>query len=313
MQRGEPMLILFLFAFFTILFIFGMYLLRMGLFLLSGEKLKGIIIQFTHTHIHAFITGIILTVFLQSSSAVMVITIGLIASKLLTFERSIGIILGTNIGTTVTTEIITFPIQSFVPYLAITGALLFLFAKDRGKSIGLIIFGLATLFAAMGGFDFLAVPLKQYELMDQLLTQMNSSHLISVLVGTAITSIIQSGSATIGMTMGFLTNDTLLLGSGIAVMFGANIGTCVTALLACIGASKESRMCAYAHVWLNILGVLLFFPFINLLANFATTLANSPDTQLAHVTVIFNVICSLVVLPFIQPFSRFILTTHKNL
>lgn len=307
------MLILFLFLFFTALFIFGMYLLRMGLFLLSGEKLKGIIIQFTHTPIHAFITGIILTIFLQSSSAVMVITIGLISSRLLTFERSIGIILGTNIGTTLTTEIITFPIHSFIPYLAVTGAVLFLFTKERWKYIGLIIFGLATLFTAMGGFDFLAVPLKQYDLISHVLIRMNESHLFSVFIGTAITSIIQSSSATIGMTMSFLTNETLLLPSGIAVMFGANIGTCVTALIACFGASKESRMCAYAHVWLNVLGVLLFFPFISILASFATTLAASPDTQLAHVTVIFNVICSLVVLPFVKPFSRFILTMHRRL
>jgi len=307
------MLILFLFGFFTLLFIYGMYLLRKGLFLLSGENLKAILIKFTHTPIHAFITGIILTILLQSSSAVMVITIGLIATKLLTFERSIGIILGTNIGTTLTTEIITFDIQAFIPYFAITGVLFYLLTKKKWKYFGLILFGLATLFTAMGGFDYLATPIKQYDIMNQLLSKMNESNLFSIFVGTAITSIIQSSSATIGMAMSFLTNDTLQLQGGIGVMFGANIGTCVTALLACFGATKEARMCAYAHVWLNILGVALFFPLIPYLASIGTMLASSVDTQLAHITVIFNVLCSLIVLPFVKPFSQFILKTHRYL
>lgn len=307
------MLLLFLFVFFILLFIYGMYLLRKGLFLLSGENLKVILIKFTHTPIHAFATGIILTILLQSSSAVMVITIGLIATKLLTFERSIGIILGTNIGTTLTTEIITFDIQAFIPYLAIGGVLLYLLFKNKIKYFGIILFGLATLFTAMGGFDYLATPIKNYDVISQLLTKMNDSNLFSIFVGTAITSIIQSSSATIGMTMSFLTSETLQLQGGIGVMFGANIGTCVTALLACFGATKEARMCAYAHVWLNVLGVALFFPLIPYLANIGPMLASSIDTQLAHITVIFNIVCSLLVLPFVKPFSNFILKTHRHL
>jgi phosphate:Na+ symporter len=289
-----------------------MSLLRTGLFTLSGDALKKWITKLTDTHWKAMFAGITITCILQSSSAVMIITIGLISTGMLTFQQSIGIILGTNIGTTITTELITFNIQSFlIPLLLL--AIIFLFMKNKKlQSIGLVLLGICFVFSAMGGFEYLAGPLKEYGLMDQLLEQLNNSHFLSVVAGVVITGIIQSSTATVGLIMGFLANGVMNISSGIAIMLGSNIGTCVDALLAAIGGGREARLTAYAHIWLNILGVLSFYPFIDVLSEIGAFLAQSAEVQLAHISVLFNIICSLTMLPFANAFGKLIIKIHDH-
>ncbi|MBS4191349.1 Na/Pi cotransporter family protein [Bacillus sp. FJAT-49705] len=303
---------LILFVVFIGLFIYGMTLLRLGLFNLSADSLKIWLTKLTDTPWKGLLAGIVITCILQSSSAVMVITIGLISTRLLSFPQSIGIILGTNIGTTLTTELITFDIESLLAPIAIIGAAFLLLGKKNLRSIGLILLGIASVFAAMGGFEYLAGPLRSIEFIDELLITLDNSHIYSILAGTFITAIIQSSTATTGIIMGFLTNGAIELNTGIAIMLGSNIGTCVTAFLASIGAGKEARLSAYAHIWLNILGVFAFYPFIGILTIAGNHLANNPDVQLAHISVIFNVISSLIVLPFAAPFGRLIIRIHDR-
>lgn len=300
-----------LFTVFLLVFIFGMTILRAGLFNISANSLQTWMTKLTDKPWKGFIVGIVITIILQSSSAVMVITIGLISARIITFPQTIGIILGTNIGTTVTAEIITFNIDSWLIPLVILGAFLSLWRHKNIRSIGYVLFGIAAVFISMNGFKALSIPLTSIEYIDSTIDRMNESHIISILVGAIITGIIQSGTALLGIVMGFLSEGIIHLNTGIALMLGANIGTCTTAFIASIGAGKESRLCAYAHIWLNVLGVIVFFPFINILGNYMALTTERLDVQLAHASVLFNVISSLIVLPFAQQFAKFILNVHN--
>jgi phosphate:Na+ symporter len=301
-----------LFVLCILLFIFGMTIIRFGLFNLSATKLKTWLIKLTRTPLKGMLTGTFITALLQSSSAVMVITIGLISARIMTFPQSIGIILGTNIGTTFKTELITFNLDSILVPLAISGALLILFKNKKARSIGMLLFGIASVFTAMKGFELLAHPLTTMNYINKFILSINDNIIFSLLTGAIITAIIQSSTAMTGMAMGFLTAGLLQLDAGIAIVLGANIGTCITAVIASMGGGTESRLAAYAHVWLNVFGVLLFIPLIPLLTENATILASKKDVQLAHISVIFNVATSLVVLPFATRFGEMILFLHNR-
>lgn len=307
------MLYILLFILCILLFIFGMTIIRFGLFNLSAEKLRIWLIKLTSTPFKGMVTGTFITALLQSSTAVMVITIGLISARIMTFPQSIGIILGTNIGTTFKTELITFNLDAVLVPLAISGAILIFFKSKRLRSIGMLLFGVASVFTAMKGFELLADPLTSLPFINKFILLINDSIGLSILTGAVMTAIIQSSTAMTGIAMGFLTAGLLQLDAGIAIMLGANIGTCITAIIASIGGGKESRLAAFAHVWLNVIGVLLFIPIIPVLANHANLLSSQKDVQLAHISVIFNVATSLLVLPFATKFGEMILYVHgKN-
>lgn len=306
------MLSILLFILCILLFVFGMFIIRTGLFNLSEAKLKNWLIKLTSTPLKGMLTGTFITALLQSSTAVMVITISLISTRMLTFPQSIGIILGTNIGTTFKTELITFNIDKAILPLAVFGAGLSLFTNSKVRSIGLLVFGIASVFIAMKGFEIMAHPLTTLPFIHHLLLSLNDSIFQSLLTGTILTIIIQSSTAMTGIAMGFLTAGLLKLDAGIAIMLGANIGTCITAVMAAIGGGQEAKLAAYAHVWLNVFGVLFFIPLIPVLTTIAPYLSAHKDVQLAHISVIFNVAVSLIVLPFATRFGQMILYFHNK-
>lgn len=306
------MLYIFLFVLCILLFLFGMMIIRFGLFNLSANKLKSWLIKLTRTPLKGMVTGTLITALLQSSSAVMVITIGLISARIMTFPQSIGIILGTNIGTTFKTELITFNIDAVLLPFAISGAALILCPDKKARSIGMLLLGIASVFTAMKGFEMLAHPLTSLKAIHHFILSINDNILLSLLTGALITAIIQSSTAMTGITMGFLAAGLLQLDAGIAIVFGANIGTCITALIAAIGGGNESRLAAYAHVWLNVFGVLLFTPLIPMLTEYAPLMAGRIEVQLAHISVLFNVASSLLVLPLATKFGEMILFLHDK-
>ncbi|MFT9598899.1 Na/Pi symporter [Mesobacillus sp.] len=304
------MVYLLFFLLFLAVFIGGMTLLRKGLFELSASRMKNWLAIMTDTPLKGLIAGMVVTALLHSSSAVMVITIGLISAGLLKFSQSIGIILGSNIGTTFTLEIITFNIDTFIVPFAVIGAILMVSRNRTWQNIGAISFGIAAVFAAMRGFTFLADPVTSLPIVELALANLNNSHFISILAGTVVTAMVQSSTALTGIIMGFLSEGTLSMDSAIAAMLGANIGTCITAMLASIGAGKEARLTAFAHVWLNIAGAAVFYPFIDQIAALAPMTATRPEVQLAHVSVVYNVIASVLVLPVAEKFGRMIEFIH---
>ncbi len=256
--------------------------------------------------------GTVVTAILQSSSAVSIIVIGLVAGRMLTFSQSIGIILGANIGTTVTAEIIALDIDAMILPMAAIGAIMFLINRDKIRNSGMAILGLSAVFGAMWAFQELAAPLKELAIIDDIFYVLDGNLFYAVIAGAILTAVIQSSSATTGITMGFIAAGVLQLDTAVAIVLGANIGTCVDAWLASIGGGREAKLTAWSHIWLNVIGVVLFFPFIGLLAELGTHLANSPAVQVAHISVVFNVLSSLIALPFVHKFSKFIKMVHDR-
>ena len=302
------MLALSLFLIYILLFLLAMRLLRGGLFKLTGDKLKSKLQVLTSTTFKGFMTGMIFTAILQSSSALMVMTVGLVSVGALTFQQSIGIILGSNIGTTVTAEFMSFSIKEWIPPGLFIGFTLMLFNKLR--PIGQSVFGLFLIFFSIQGFTSLAKPLSGYPFFGQVLSHLEQHMLIAIIAGAILTAIIHSGTATIAIAMGFIAGGEMSVTAGIALMLGSNIGTCVTGYMASIGAGSDAKLTAYAHIWLNIIGVALFYPFIEQLQAAAAFFTDEKPVQLAHASVIFNVICSIIALPFVKQFSLFITRLH---
>jgi phosphate:Na+ symporter len=300
------------FGVFIAIFMYGLTVMRIGLNQLSSDKLKKQLLLIISNPVQGLVIGAILTAFLQSSSALMVITIGFVAAGLLNFKQSIGIMLGANIGTTITAELMTIEVGDLSLPIVILGVI-FLFIRNRiFFSIGTSLLGLGCIFIAMKGFTSLADSIYSYPIVKSVLLHAIENNLFGIIIGTIMSAVIQSSSAVIGVAMGFLHNDYLTINGGIAIMLGANIGTCVTALLASIGAIKEAKWTAYAHVWLNLFGVILFLPFINMFSEFITTLSPSHEKQLAHASVIFNISCSLIALPLVNVFANFIMKVYRK-
>ncbi|GIN89665.1 hypothetical protein J6TS1_21800 [Siminovitchia terrae] len=293
-------------------FLLGMTWMRIGLFNLSGSSLELWLRNATSTPVKSFIAGIFMTVVLQSSSAVTVIAVGLVSARILTFPQTIGIILGTNIGTTVTLEILSFDLSVIIIPLLSAGTVCLFFRSAKIRSTGFIFTGIGIIFASMNGFDWLSSPLTNIDHVRGLIENMEGNVFFSFMMGVLLTAVIQSGTVVTGIAMSFIGSGVFSLETGILIMMGSNIGTCSTALLASIGAGNEARLTAYAHLWLNIIGVLVFLPFIPNLADWSISLTGNPETQLAHASVIFNIICSLAVLPFARQFGQFIMKLHKK-
>ncbi|HEX6923739.1 MAG TPA: Na/Pi symporter [Bacillales bacterium] len=294
-----------LFAVLIAVFLFGITVMRLGLESLSKRHIEKMILKMTDRPWKSFLIGIGLTAFIQSSSAVMVITVGLLAAGVIHFKQTIGIILGANIGTTITVEMITLDVSdAIIPFLVV-GAILLFFRSQWIFSTGCILFGLGAVFTAINGLEELAEPLASLKLVHHLLLVTNDNHLAGASVGAVFTGAIQSSSAATGIIMAFVNKGQLTLSAGTAIVLGANIGTCFTAWLASFKTNIEAKLASYAHIGLNVAGVILFLPFIDQLAALALRLSPYPDAQIAHISVIFNVFCSLAALPFTEQIANF--------
>ncbi|WP_272479901.1 Na/Pi symporter [Aquibacillus koreensis] len=299
-------------AVFIMLFFLGLTILRTGLYQLSYEKMTYLLTNFTQNIYLAVITGTIATAILQSSSLIMVLTVSFVSIGFITFRQSIGIIFGANIGTTVTGELMAFsniiPETSFV----IIGAIL-LFINNRAIfSIGAILVGLGTIFVALDGFESLAPLITNMPILSESLLHTNNTPSFGVIIGTLVSGTIQSSSATIGITMSILNEGLITLPVSIAIVLGANIGTCITALLAIIGTKKEAKLVAMGHFWFNIISVLMFIPFLGWLSDLAQLLASDVKEQLAHISLLFNIFSVLIFLPFVNLFEKFIYKLHRK-
>nr|WP_275980254.1 Na/Pi symporter [Halalkalibacter alkaliphilus] len=301
-----------LLAVFIALFLFGMVVMRAGLFQIGQAKFKKVLHRLTDSAWKGLVVGAIATAILQSSSAIIIMTVGLVATGLLAFRHSIGIILGANIGTTMTTELLALDLSMLIVPLLVIGLVTLVIPNQKTYSLGCLSFGLACIFIAMDGLETLAYPLSSIPSIHSFFDLTNEHQLVGIGIGTVLTAIIQSSTATTAIAMGFMTDNVLNLPAGIAIMLGANIGTCVTAYLASIGSGRSAKLVAYANIWLNVFGVLFFFPLIGWLSTLASSLTPIPMMQLAHASLIFNVICSIILLPFVTYFSKFVEWLHAD-
>lgn len=289
------------------LFLLGIQLLGDGLQKAAGERMRRILELFTSKPITAVFTGAAVTALLQSSSTTTVMIVGFVNSGLMTLSQAVGTIMGANVGTTITAQIVSFNIYALAyPFIAV-GALLYYFSKKKmrrygGKGLlgfGLLLLGLSTMSASVN-------PVKDYEPFLRLLVTLGNSPLLGVLAGALFTAIIQSSSATTGLVIAFSWQGIISLDAGLALIVGANLGTCITVVLASLNASITAKKTALSHVLFNLAGVLLYAilrkPFTSLIIFTSDTVAR----QIANAHTLFNVFTTLLLFPLLPRFVKLV-------
>jgi phosphate:Na+ symporter len=288
------------------IFLYGLGWMRTGLEALARERLHHILLRFTRTPMRSFATGIATTACLQSSTAVTVLTIGFVNAGILSFAHSIGIILGSNIGTTVTTQLLTLKIEDFAVPLMIIGLILRVFQHDTLRLIGKVLIGFGAIFWGIHLMQTINDPLREMGWVEWFIQHSGNPIVSGLLVGMLLTALIHSSSACIAIAMGFYATGVITLPFAIAVVFGSNVGTCVTAMIASVGANIASKQVALAHLLLNVAGAAIFTPLIPFISEISPYLSSDPATQVAHIQTLFNIICSIAVMPFCREFASFI-------
>ncbi|MGB4303553.1 MAG: Na/Pi cotransporter family protein, partial [Syntrophomonadaceae bacterium] len=243
------------------IFLFGLRTMSDGLQSVAGDRMRSILEKGTRNPVRGVFTGLIVTGLIQSSSATTVLTVGLVNAELLTLRQAIGVIMGANIGTTVTAYLIGFNLKDYALPILGVGALIFLFArKKKLKSIGQAIFGFGLLFFGLTIMGDGMKPLKDLSFFADLMSSIDNNALIGVIIGVVFTAIVQSSSATIGVLQELANQGAVTYLQAVPILFGDNIGTTITALLAGLGASVAARRAALTHFLFNLFGTLIFLP-----------------------------------------------------
>ena len=283
------------------LFLYGMQMMSNGLEAAAGNKMKSILEKLTSNRIKGVLVGAGITAVIQSSSATTVMVVGFVNSGLMTLQQAVWIIMGANIGTTITGQLIALDIGAIAPLFAILGVGAIMFSKnEKVHHISSIIAGLGILFMGMDMMGAAMEPLQESEAFINLMTQF-SNPLLGILVGAVFTAIIQSSSASVGILQALAATGMIPLSSAVYVLFGQNIGTCITAVLASIGTKVNARRTTIIHLMFNIIGTALFTvicmvtPYVSLIESITP---GDPVAQIANAHTIFNIVTTLILLPF---------------
>jgi phosphate:Na+ symporter len=301
------------------LFLFGMEQMADSLKAVAGERMKLILAKLTTNRFMGAVTGAFVTAVIQSSSVTTVLVVGFITAGLMSMSQSVGVIMGANIGTTITAQIIAFKVTKLALLMVASGfAMLFFSKQQKVRQYGGMLMGLGLVFFGMSVMSDAMKPLRSYQPFLDLMTRMESP-LVGILVAAIFTGLIQSSSATTGIVIVMATQGFITLQAGIALAFGANIGTCVTAMLAAIGKPREALRAAIVHVFFNVFGVLLWVGFIPQLAAFVTWLSPSypqlsginrlsaeAPRQIANAHTVFNVANTFIFIWFTGQFVRLV-------
>lgn len=241
------------------IFLFGIKFMGDGLQKSAGDKLRDILDRFTTNPFMGVLAGILVTILIQSSSGTTVITVGLVSAGFMNLRQAIGVIMGANIGTTVTAFIIGIKISDYaLPILAVGALMLFFFKSKPVQNYGQIVFGFGMLFFGLELMGDGMKPLRSLQAFQDLTVSMSDNPILGVVIGTVFTVIVQSSSATIGILQELFGQGAIDIYAALPVLFGDNIGTTITAILASIGASVAARRAALTHVMFNIIGTVIF-------------------------------------------------------
>ena len=283
------------------MFLYGMNVMGDGLQKAAGDKLKKIIEMLTTNRIMGVLVGAVVTGIIQSSSATTVMTVGFVNAGIMTLKQAIGIIMGANIGTTVTAQLVSFSIEKYAPIAIGIGVLFWLFSKNTTvKNFSEILIGFGILFVGMNFMKAAAAPVSEMQSVHNAMLYLSRNPLLGVLAGFMITGTIQSSSASIGILIVLASQGVLPITAALPVLYGDNIGTCVTSLLSTIGASRNSKRTALMHLCFNVIGTILFIvvlsrPIIRIVENVDPT--NVPR-QIANAHTLFNLVNVVILLPF---------------
>lgn len=295
------------------LFLLGMQLMAEGLQKAAGERMRRILALFTSRRLTAVLTGTAVTALLQSSSTTTVMIVGFVNSGLMTLAQAVGTIMGANIGTTITAQIVSFNIYSLAFPLIGAGSILYYFSKKKlyrygglgALGFGILLLGLSTMSDSVG-------PLRSYKPFLDLLVTLGKRPFLGILAGMLFTIVVQSSSATTGLVIAFSWQGILNLPAGLALIVGANLGTCITVILASIGTTVTARRAALSHVLFNTFGVILFIifrgPFTNLVLLSGETVAR----QIANAHTLFNVFTTIILFPLVPYFVKVVTLLVKG-
>lgn len=295
------------------LFLFGMNLMGQALERRAGSGLRSLLEKMTQNRLMGLLAGLGVTAVIQSSSATTVMVVGFVNSGLMTLRQSIGVIMGANIGTTVTAWILSlsgiegssllvqmFKPSTFTPILALVGIILYMFCKaDKKKDTGMILLGFATLMFGMEAMSSAVSSLRNVPQFREIFL-MFSNPILGVLVGAVLTGIIQSSSASVGILQALASTGQVTYGAAIPIIMGQNIGTCVTALLSSIGTNKNARRAALVHLNFNVIGAtvgIVLFYVVRAVAAPALLGQAASEWGIAVAHSIFNILCTAVLLP----------------
>ncbi len=300
------------------LFLFGLRFMSDGLQSVAGDRMRTIIEKGTRSPLRGVFTGLLVTSLIQSSSGTTVLTVGLVNAQMLTLRQAIGVIMGANIGTTVTAYLIGFNLQDYALPIVGLGALIYLFAKvKRTQMIGQTLFGFGVLFFGLNLMGTGMAPLKDVAFFTSLMTSIENNTIVGVAIGALITLVVQSSSAAIGVLQQLAYQGAITYQQAVPILFGDNIGTTITALLASIGTSVAARRTALTHTLFNVIGTMIFLPlfvmgyfeklvalFTNYLFVFLPGFVGTWETlniklQIAQTHAVFNISNTMIQLPFV--------------
>ncbi|MDQ0254400.1 phosphate:Na+ symporter [Evansella vedderi] len=286
------------------IFLFGIKYMGDGLQKTAGDRLRDVLDKFTSNPVMGVLAGIIVTVLLQTSTGTTVLAIGLVNAGFMTLRQSIGVIMGANIGTTITAFIIGLKISDYaLPIIAVGTFLIFFIKNKKANNIGQVFFGFGALFYGLNLMGNGLRPLRDLEVFAELTVSMSENPLLGVLIGTIFTVAVQSSSASIGLLQQLFAQGAMTLDAALPVLFGDNIGTTITAVLAALGASIAAKRAALTHVLFNLIGTILVLiiikPYIAFIAFIQDTWHLNPEMTIAVAHGIFNVSNVMIQLPFV--------------
>jgi phosphate:Na+ symporter len=294
------------------LFLYGMNLMSKSLEESAGNRLKKIIQIMTKNIFMGILVGAIFTAIIQSSSATTVMVVSFVNAGVMNLNQAIGLIMGANIGTTITTQLISFDLGNTIYIALIIGTIMFICFRNKNiKNIGKVFIGFAILFIGMDIMTNSLNPLSKHPIVKEMLINFGKYPVMGVIVGFGITAIIQSSSAAGGILIALAQQGLLPINSAIYMLYGQNMGTCITALISSVGTNKNAKRAAIMHLTFNIIGTIIF---VILLNNILICLVSylTPDNiprQIANASTIFNVITVII----LAPFSNHIVNISKKI
>lgn len=295
----------------VIIFLCGMNLMTCSFKNTISRSVKKKLGKITKNKITSLMIGLVVTAILQSSSATTLIIISLVHNNLISVHSAVPIIMGTNIGTTITGQLLSFNFKKYIIFLYILSLILMIFPrKNQFKVISKIILSLSLIFT---GFEIMSISIiivKDISFFSNIIIKIGKKKLIGVLLGIFITIVLQSSSMGIGILQALVSNNIVSVNTAIPILLGENIGTCVTSLLGCIIANKSGKQAAIVHILFNIIGVMIFYFFTDVLAQISYIISpENPARQIANAHTIFNVSTTL----FLLPFSNFLANLSKKI
>ena len=291
----------------VLLLLYGIKMVSEGLQKAAGPRIRSLLHSLTSNRLSAVGSGAFITGLLQSSSATSVMLVGFASAGLMSFRQTLAVILGADIGATLTVQLLAFHVYDYAVLLIGVGLVFVLFSKNDFRiNLGTGLLGFGFVFLSLKIMSDSMSPLQGNELFRQVIAALADAPIVAILLSAALTAVIQSSAATLGIALALAENGRIPLDAALYLMLGANIGTCSTALLASLQSPVEARRVAWAHVLFKIFGVILFVPFLGYFQDLVLLTSQDLSRQIANAHTLFNTIMALFFLPLLAPFGKFV-------